>query len=37
MERKEFEESHNQTDVRYIRRDPKLTDFQCGGSAWRHY
>jgi hypothetical protein len=23
MARKEFEESHNQTDVRYIRRHPK--------------
>jgi hypothetical protein len=26
------EESHNQTDVSYIRN---MTDFQCGGSAWR--
>jgi hypothetical protein len=27
MERKEFEESHNQTDVRYIRRHPKHDRF----------
>jgi hypothetical protein len=26
------EESQNQTDVSYIRN---MTDFQCGGSAWR--
>jgi hypothetical protein len=27
MARKEFEESHNQTDVRYIRRHPKHDRF----------
>jgi hypothetical protein len=38
MARKEVEESHNQTDVRYIRNHPKHDRFpQCGGSAWRHY